>query len=70
MVTARFVVQDKEQETRQVEERWLEEALANHDNVLLTDGNTYRIKQVRYVVSDTGRYARVELIAPQFSRAS
>jgi hypothetical protein len=70
MVTARFVVQGKEQETREVEEQWLEQAFANQDNVLLSDGNTYRIKQVAYVGAGAARYAHVELVAPQFARAS
>jgi hypothetical protein len=70
MVTARFLVQGKEQETRDVEEQWLEDTYANQDNVLLNDGNTYRIARMRYVGTADARYAQVDLIAPQFARAS
>jgi hypothetical protein len=70
MVTARFIVQGKEHESRDVDEQWLENACANQDNVLLRDGNTYRIRQVTYVGAGLERYACVELVAPQFARAS
>jgi hypothetical protein len=67
MITAHFLVAGEEREVREVEADWLESAQKNQDNVLLTDGNTYRIQNVQ----TTGDgHARVELVAPQFSRGS
>ena len=68
MVKAAFVVDGKEREVREVAEEWLEQAQATHENVLLADGNPYCVVRVEY---EEGRgTARVELAAPQFTRAS
>ena len=67
---AHFVVRGEERETRDVSEEWLDRACANHENVLLTDGNTYCVSNVTYAGSGPQRHARVELEAPQFARGS
>jgi hypothetical protein len=67
---ARFFVRNEERETRDVSEQWLNDACANHENVLLKDGNTYCVSKVSYVASGGERHARVELEAPQFARGS
>ncbi len=67
---AHFIVDGEERETREVSEQWLAETSANRDNVLLKDGNTYRISNVTYAGTGTAKVARVELIAPQFARGS
>ncbi|HZN24893.1 MAG TPA: hypothetical protein VFB75_11745 [Burkholderiales bacterium] len=68
---ARFIVHGEERETREVSEKWLSEASANHDNVLLNDGNTYWVSKVTYLATAPGAtQARVELVAPQFARGS
>ena len=70
MTTARFLVQGKERETREVDEQWLENTAANQDNVLLNDGNPYRIRSVTYIGAGATRHAEVELVAPEFARGS
>ena len=65
MITAHFVVAGEERETREVSEDWLRRASAEHENVLV-DGINYLVKSV----SIDGSHARVELVAPQFSRGS
>jgi hypothetical protein len=67
MITAHFIVAGEERDVREVEPEWLESARANQENVLLRDGNTYLIESVK--TSGDG-HARVELVAPQFSRAT
>jgi hypothetical protein len=67
MITAHFIIAGEEREVREVEAEWLEAAHANRDNVLLKDGNNYLIESVQ--PSGDG-HARVELVAPQFSRAT
>lgn len=67
---ARFLVRNEERETRDVSEQWLNDACANHENVLLKDGNTYCVSKVTYVGSGPDRHAHVELQAPQFARGS
>lgn len=69
MVTAVFWVNGEARETREVEEDWLERAQASHENVLLADdGNPYHVLSVEYDASH--RTARVELVPPEFARAS
>ncbi len=68
MIVAHFIVADEEREVREVSEKWLREAQANQDNVLLEDGNPYRIQAVQ-MSGETPNHARVELVAPQFTRA-
>ena len=63
-----FVVQGEERETRDVSEEWLSQACANHENILLKDGNTYCVSNVTYAATGPERQARVELVAPQFAR--
>ena len=70
MVTARFLLRGEEQETRDVDEQWLENARANRDNVLMNDGNPYRISRVTYIGTGADRHAEVELVAPEFTRGS
>ena len=70
VILAHFLFQGEEREAREVEEQWLRDAFANHDNILLTDGNTYRITGVSYDGQGTERHARVQLAAPQFARGS
>ena len=70
MVVARFIVGGEERESREVDEQWLIEASANHDNILLQDGNTYRVSKVSFVQTGPDRHARVELVAPQFARGA
>ncbi len=69
VVMARFFVEGEERETREVREDWLHQARANHENVLLQDGNVYQIIDMHY--DDTAgpqRSARVDLVAPRFAR--
>ena len=66
MITAHFIVGDEEREVREVTEDWLHGAEANHENVLLSDGNNYLVLKV----SVDGAHARVELVPPEFARAS
>jgi hypothetical protein len=65
MIVAHFIVNGEERELRQVEEKWLHEASANHENVLLSDGNPYVVVDVYY--TEDG-HARVDLAAPRFAR--
>jgi hypothetical protein len=67
---ARFYVHDEERESRDVTEQWLTTASANHDNVLLKDGNTYCVCKVTVSGNGAERHARVDLEAPQFARGS
>jgi hypothetical protein len=67
---AHFIVDGQERERRDVSEQWLANACANRENILLTDGNTYRISNVSYGGSGSDKHARVELVAPQFARGS
>ena len=67
MITAHFMVEGEEREVREVEPAWLETAHASQENVLLTDGNTYRVRSIE--TRDDG-HARVELEAPRFARGS
>ena len=69
MIVARFIVQGEERETREVDEQWLRDAWANRDNVLLSDGNPYRIVNVEYL-DLPHKHARVEVAAPEFARGS
>jgi hypothetical protein len=66
MITAHFIVDGEERETREVSEDWLRRAATEHENVLLQDGNTYLVKSVGV----SGGRARVELVPPQFARGS
>jgi hypothetical protein len=68
MVIAHFVVNGDERESREVPEQWLREAHANHENVLLGDGNPYEIVNVEYHGEAGRTHARVELAAPRFAR--
>ena len=65
MIIAHFIVKGEERELRQVTEQWLHEACANHENVLLSDGNPYEIVDMHYTESG---HARVDLMAPRFAR--
>src|SRR5689334_7685610 len=67
---ARFFVGNEERETRDVSEQWLNDASANHDNILLKDGNTYCVSRVSYLTDGGERHARVDVEAPQFARGS
>ena len=67
MITAHFMVDGAERETREVEEEWLRKASQTRENVLLRDGNTYWVKDVEYL---DGGQARVHVVPPQFARAS
>ena len=67
---AHFIVAGEEREVREVEESWLRSAQASRDNVLLRDGNTYRIESVSVSGEGATAHARVELSAPQFARGS
>lgn len=53
---------------REVAEDWLERAAATHENVLLGDGNPYKVVGVVY--DEQHGTARVDLAAPQFTRGS
>ena len=64
MITAHFIVDGEERETREVSEDWLRRAATEHENVLLHDGNNYLVKSVAV----SGHQARVELVPPQFAR--
>lgn len=66
MVTAHFYLEADELETREVEQKWLDDAWARRENVLLSNGNPYRIVNVEY----DGQRARVTVEAPQFTRGS
>jgi hypothetical protein len=65
MIVAHFIVNGFERESREVSETWLDEAWANHENVLLADGNVYQITDVQHSAEG---HARVDLAAPQFAR--
>jgi hypothetical protein len=65
LITAHFFIKGEERETREVTEEWLTRAQSTHENVLL-DGNNYLVQQI----SVEGSHAKVELVAPQFSRGS
>jgi hypothetical protein len=67
VITAHFIIHSEERETRVVPEKWLDQAWANRENVLLRDGNTYRIVDVQH--TDDGQ-ARVIVEAPTFARGS
>jgi len=67
VITAHFIIHGEEREARVVPEKWLEQAWTNRDNVLLRDGNTYRIVDVQH--TDNGE-ARVIVEAPMFARGS
>ena len=69
MIVAHFIVAGEEREIREVSEEWLRDAQANQDNVLLEDGNPYRIQSVQ-MRGEPANEARVELVAPQFTRAT
>lgn len=64
MLTAHFYMDTEELETREVERKWLDEAWAKQENVLLSNGNPYRIVDVKY----EGSGAVVTVAAPQFAR--
>jgi hypothetical protein len=66
MVTAHFYLAADELETRDVEREWLDRAWEGRENVLLSNGNPYRIVKVEY----EGLAARVTVEAPQFTRGS
>jgi hypothetical protein len=66
MIVAHFTINGEERETRVVETKWLHDAWANHENVLLRDGLTYQI--VRVHDTEDG-HARVDVIAPLFAPA-
>jgi hypothetical protein len=70
MITAHFIVGGEEREVREVAEDWLERSRANHENVLLTDGNTYIVQAVSISGVAPNMHARVDLVAPQFARGS
>ena len=67
-IVARFMMGDDARETREVDDEWLRKAWSQHENILLTDGNTYRIQNVRYVEEGGSTCAYVELAAPPFAR--
>jgi hypothetical protein len=67
VITAHFIIHGEEREARVVPEKWLHQAWANRDNVLLRDGNTYRIVDVQH--TEAG-HARVTVEAPTFARGS
>ena len=69
-VVARFTIGGEDRETREVDDAWLQDAWDRHDNVLLRDGNTYRISDVRFSDDGGSRCAHVELAAPTFARGS
>jgi hypothetical protein len=68
MMKAVFLVNGEARETREVEDDWLERAEKTQENVLLSDGNPYRVVRVEYDAFQG--VARVELEPPQFQRAS
>ena len=68
MVIAHFILNDELRETREVSRQWLQEARANRENVLLSDGNTYEIVDVRYSAQGPSTHARVAIVAPRFAR--
>jgi hypothetical protein len=68
VVVAHFMLNEELRETREVPEPWLREACANRENVLLSDGNTYRIVDVRYTEEGGRSHARVAVVAPRFAR--
>lgn len=68
MIVAHFIVAGEEREVREVAEEWLNDAQANQDNILLDDGNPYRVKSVQ-MSAEAPNHARVELVAPEFTRA-
>ena len=68
MVIAHFLVNGEERETREVPEQWLRDARANHENVLLSDGNPYEVLNVEYREHEGRMHARVEVVAPRFAR--
>ena len=68
MVIAHFILNDELRETREVSRQWLQEARANRENVLLSDGNTYEIVEVRYSQEGPRTHARVAIVAPRFAR--
>ena len=70
MIVAHFIVAGEEREVREVSEEWLRDAQANQDNVLLEDGNPYRICNVQMNGEAPKLHACVELVAPQFTRAT
>ena len=70
MTLARFIVQGEERDSREVSDEWLHRASTNQENILLKDGNTYRIVAIDYVGTGAERHARVELVAPRFARGS
>jgi hypothetical protein len=65
VILARFIVNGEERETREVEQKWLLDAWADQGNVLLKDGNPYRIQDVHF--DENG--ASVELVAPRVTPA-
>lgn len=68
MVIAHFMLDEELRETREVTPEWLQEACANRENVLLSDGNTYEIVEVRYSQEGPRTHARVAIVAPRFAR--
>ena len=69
-VIAHFIVHGEEREQREVAEEWLRRAAETHENVLLSDGNPYRVERVELSRDGSQTHARVEVSAPQFTRAS
>jgi hypothetical protein len=67
-VLARVVVNGEERETREVSEKSLAEAATNRENVLLENGNPYRIVHVEFDRAASQLSARVDLEAPRFAR--
>lgn len=65
MITAHLIVGGEERDVREVEEGWLDRAQSTHENVII-DGINYLVKSV----TRDGAHARIELVAPQFSRGS
>ena len=59
---AHFFVNGEEFEVREVEDKWLLDAWASHENVLLKDGNPYQIVNVDFAGKP---HARVEVVAPR-----
>jgi hypothetical protein len=69
-VIAHFMSNGEEREEREVTQEWLRRAFETGENVLLADGNPYRIVSVELTREGARTHARVEVDAPQFTRAS